>query len=242
MKTMKRWACLKHAWASGTKRRGAARLGYGIAWAGLALLTATLSAAPGPLIFKPAAGSPVGAGTSPESVGIGDVNGDGRPDLALPNSFPDGVSVLLGKGDGTFQPAVNFHAGDGADSVALGDVNGDGRPDLAVADSNRDNGSVLLNTGGTPAPAVTCNGRPATIVGNNKANTIFGTPGNDVIHGRGGNDIIRGLGGNDVICGGAGKDKLFGGIGKDALDGGGRAPTSVMEATAPTRPYAANTK
>lgn len=43
MKHMKRWACLEHALASGTKERVAIRLGYGIAWAGLALLTATLS-------------------------------------------------------------------------------------------------------------------------------------------------------------------------------------------------------
>ena len=50
-------ACLEHALASGTKQRGAARLGYGIAWVGLALLTPTLSAAaPGLLIFNPAPG------------------------------------------------------------------------------------------------------------------------------------------------------------------------------------------
>ena len=42
MKHMKRWACMEHALASGTKQRGAIRLGYGIAWAGLALLTPTL--------------------------------------------------------------------------------------------------------------------------------------------------------------------------------------------------------
>ncbi len=66
---------------------------------------------------------------------------------------------------------------------------------------------------------VTCNGRPATIVGNSKASTIFGTPDNHVIHGRGGNDIIHGLGGNDVICGGAGDDRLFANQGKDQLFG-----------------------
>ena len=42
----------------------------------------------------------------------------------------------------------------------------------------------------TTLPPVTCDGLPATIVGNNNNNTIFGTPGNDVIHGRGGNDVI----------------------------------------------------
>ncbi|MGH8865117.1 MAG: FG-GAP repeat domain-containing protein, partial [Burkholderiales bacterium] len=154
MKNMKRWACLEHAWSSGTKRRGAAWLGYGI-WAGLALLTATLSAHPRPLFFSPAKGSPVAAGDNPESVAIGDVNRDGRPDLVVANLGSANVSVLLGKGDGSFQPAVNLAAGDFPVSVALGDVNRDGRPDLAVANANSDNVSVLLGNGdGTFQPAV----------------------------------------------------------------------------------------
>ncbi|MGH8569999.1 MAG: FG-GAP repeat domain-containing protein, partial [Gammaproteobacteria bacterium] len=132
MNTMKRWACLEHALASGTTRRGATRLGYGIAWAGLALLTATLSAAPGPVIFNRAPGSPVAVGEQPLSVAFGDVNGDGRADLAVANSNSNNVSVLLGNGNGTFQSAVNFAAGADPSSVAIGDVNRDGRPDLAV--------------------------------------------------------------------------------------------------------------
>jgi FtsP/CotA-like multicopper oxidase with cupredoxin domain len=67
---------------------------------------------------------------------------------------------------------------------------------------------------------VTCNGLPATIVGNNNNNTMFGTPGDDVIQGGGGNDVIVGRGGNDVICGGAGNDRLFGNKGRDTLLGG----------------------
>src|SRR5206468_5762063 len=44
------------------------------------------------------------------------------------------VSVLLGNGDGTFQPAQQFEAGSGPNAVAVGDFNGDGIQDLAVAD------------------------------------------------------------------------------------------------------------
>ena len=49
------------------------------------------------------------------SIVAGDFNGDGRTDLAVVNSgtFPNNgtVSVLLGNGDGTFQPQVTYAAG-----------------------------------------------------------------------------------------------------------------------------------
>jgi hypothetical protein len=83
-------------------------------------------------------------GTQPDSVAVGDLNGDGKADLAVANYGPN-VSVLLGNGDGTFQTAVQYAVGSSADSVAVGDFNGDGRADLAVA--NGTNVSVLLGNG-----------------------------------------------------------------------------------------------
>ena len=86
-------------------------------------------------------------GTNPRSVAVGDFNGDGRPDLAVANGNSNAVSVLLGNGDGTFQPALSFDAGNHPSSVAVGDFNGDGRPDLAVSNFTSKNVSVLLGNG-----------------------------------------------------------------------------------------------
>jgi hypothetical protein len=97
------------------------------------------------------------AGVVPYSVALGDFNGDGISDLAVANKGTNAsngsVSVLLGNGDGTFQPAVTYAVGTGPDSVAVGDFIGDGIPDLAVANYGG-NVSVLLGNGdGTFQPA-----------------------------------------------------------------------------------------
>src|SRR5205085_1849908 len=91
------------------------------------------------------------AGLYPVSVAVADVNGDGHPDLAVANVGNNfmavNVSVLLGNGDGTFQGARNFDAGQVPHSVAVRDVNGDGPTDLTVANHSSYNVSVLLGNG-----------------------------------------------------------------------------------------------
>ena len=47
----------------------------------------------------------------PDSVAIGDLNGDGKPDLAVANEGSSTVSVLLGNGDGTFGAKTDFRRG-----------------------------------------------------------------------------------------------------------------------------------
>jgi FG-GAP-like repeat/FG-GAP repeat/PASTA domain len=86
-------------------------------------------------------------GRTPASVAIGDLNGDGKPDLVAANSSNHTVSVLLNRGDGSFQAKVDYRTGPTPLSAAIGDLNGDGKPDLVAANYSNDTVSVLLNTG-----------------------------------------------------------------------------------------------
>jgi FG-GAP-like repeat/PASTA domain len=86
-------------------------------------------------------------GDFPVSVAIGDLNGDGNRDVVTANRAADTVSVLLNRGDGSFQAKVDYRTGLFPTSVAIGDLNGDGRPDLATTNANAMKISVLLNRG-----------------------------------------------------------------------------------------------
>jgi hypothetical protein len=75
---------------------------------------------------------------------VADVNLDGRPDLVVASFGERTVAVLVGNGNGTFQPRVDYPIGGRPRAVAIGDVNGDGRPDLVVVDPEAAAVHVLL--------------------------------------------------------------------------------------------------
>ncbi len=87
-------------------------------------------------------------GTAPQSVAVGDFNDDGVQDLAAAVQGTNNVSVLLGKGNGTFQAGRSFpDGGSNPRSVVVADFNGDGQQDLAVANQGTNNVSLLLGNG-----------------------------------------------------------------------------------------------
>src|SRR5437867_2075076 len=111
------------------------------------------SSAQTPVSFNPAVSFVAGA--LPITVGVADVNGDGKLDLLTVNTGANTVSVLLGNGAGTFGPKTDFATGAVPHGLAIADLDGDGNPDLIVANTGANTVSVLLGTGtGTFAPAM----------------------------------------------------------------------------------------
>jgi hypothetical protein len=107
---------------------------------------------------------PVSVG--PDGIAAADLNHDGNIDLAVANNnfqAPSVVSVLLGNGNGTFKPAVNYAVGGGPAGEAITDFNGDGNNDIVVANVGDGTASLLLGKGdGTFEPALTLSGPAGT--------------------------------------------------------------------------------
>jgi hypothetical protein len=80
-------------------------------------------------------------GSFVQSLAIGDLTGDGKPDLVVPGA------VLPGNGNGTFQPGVGFATGTGPAAVAIGDLNGDGKLDVVTSNVGSNDVSVVLGNG-----------------------------------------------------------------------------------------------
>ncbi len=125
--------------------------------------------------------SPLVSGAGTATVAIGDVNGDGIPDVITGNRIDNTVSVFLGTGDGTFEPARNFPIGSRVWRVTLADVNSDGKLDILTVNKGDNSISVLLGKGdGTflPQVVIPAGTRPSDVAaadvnGDGKPDLIF---------------------------------------------------------------------
>jgi hypothetical protein len=114
--------------------------------------------------FSQATGSPIQTGNQPSAAGVADFNGDGKPDVAVMDSYQNAITILIGNGNGTFGTG-QFITGVGSTpciysdqpsncSMAVGDFNHDGKADLAETSAGDNEVIVLLGNGdGTFAPA-----------------------------------------------------------------------------------------
>jgi hypothetical protein len=86
-------------------------------------------------------------GAGPAAIAADDLNQDGWQDLVTANFADNTVSILLGRGDGTFATHVDYATGKGPSSVAIADLNGDGKLDLVVTNATDNTVSVLKANG-----------------------------------------------------------------------------------------------
>jgi hypothetical protein len=102
-----------------------------------------------PSSFAPRVDLP--AGTGPYDVAIGDLDGDGKPDLAVVDLDSFTMSVYRNLSTpgtltaNSFAPRVSFAAPDGSDTIAFGDIDGDGMPDLVIGSFKAYSMSVYRN-------------------------------------------------------------------------------------------------
>ena len=149
--------------------------------------------------FNPSAGSPFPGGDSPFNFAVGDVNKDGKPDLAIVNSpgstsdrrGNDGLTILFGNGNGGFKIMAGspLTTGNRPNLAAIGDVNGDGVNDIAVSNPDGNNITLFLmsSKGGVASSStIAVSGKPKGLAirdlnGDGKGDLVITNNGDDVV-------------------------------------------------------------
>ena len=141
--------------------------------------------------FAPVSPYSTGAGSSPRSVAVADVNRDGRPDIVTANYNSNTAGVLLGQAGGGFAAVTTYPTGGSQpNDVAVADMNSDGRPDIVTANPGSSTAGVLLgqvgggfaavstySTGGRAPQGVGVadvngDGRPDIVTANSSSDTV----------------------------------------------------------------------
>ena len=118
----------------------------------------------------------VSAAITLANIAAADLNGDGKLDLASANTVFSTVSVVSGRGDGTFNAPVNVGVANSPRALAVADVSGDGKPDLAVvsASATASTLGLVINTTSAVGGALTFGGGPSTAIANGPTGIVAG--------------------------------------------------------------------
>jgi FG-GAP-like repeat/EF hand len=139
-------------------------------------------------------------GRSPQQVVFGDFDGNGTVDIVTANQKANTVSLLRGRGDGTFKAPRAIKAGIRHPlAIATADMNGDGHPDLVVVNGLRPNYVAVL----------LCNGagrfHPSVFRGGHRSQWVIaadlngdGTPDVATANARGGVSVLLGTSGGKL--------------------------------------------
>jgi FG-GAP-like repeat/RTX calcium-binding nonapeptide repeat (4 copies) len=139
---------------------------------GAVLVLLNSTAVPGsPVTFQAARSFSSGTNLTPGAVAVGDLNGDGKADVAVVQAGGGNVSVLQGDGAGNLGTPRQVAVGTNPASVVVGDLDGDGRLELVTANQGSNDLSVLRNAGNDaagavqfqPATSAAVNGSPASV-------------------------------------------------------------------------------
>lgn len=84
---------------------------------------------------------------NPHGIAQGDLNGDGKLDIAVATTTGTNIHVLIGNGDGTFKPEVPYVANANPITVVIADFNADGKPDVASANASGNDVSIFIGNG-----------------------------------------------------------------------------------------------
>ncbi len=115
----------------------------------LILLWLVLAGCDQPVSKDPSPALRLPVGTTPGSVELADLNGDGKRDIVVANSDSKNLTILLGDGRGGFTPAPGspLTAGELPNDIAIADLNGDGKLDLVVPNHETNQVAIFVGDG-----------------------------------------------------------------------------------------------